>query len=391
MSIREHGRRYHSQPATVAYSSKDLDGIKPPFLKFGDESALKQFRLAFIKYCQKHANAMRRRPYAHRVRPRSVVECIDPDSLMYVCNHELPRKYRTKRPERVSARAVHDWVMRERQNDLGAEDDEGIKKLRNLKLSLNGGDAIRQVQQLFINVRKIRRLYRLRTTQKQIIRWILKNITPEPIKWTIQNILQQDTVKGQRASRKLSAFHRLVMSVAKTFHRSISLGLLKKGKNRQERRKGNKNNNQSGGGGKNGGKDRNGQNGGDKNGGKKKTNKKGELIVCFQCGGNHYVTQCKVVPTERKKWTIAEWIAHKKSTNSDGPTSDQQNTGQQDRTQNSQRRNSSRKRPGGRKNALTTSSDPVGSQDESASESDDSTPGVKKALGSRPKRMKTSQ
>ena len=141
----------------------------------------------------------------------------------------------------------------------------------------------------------------MKTTQKQIIRWILKNITPEPIKWTIQNILQQDTVKGQRAARKLSAFHSLVMSVAKTFHRSISLGLLKKGKNRQERRKGNKNNNQSGGGGKNGGKDRNGQNGGDKNGGKKKTNKKGELIVCFQCGGNHYVTQCKVVSAERKK------------------------------------------------------------------------------------------
>ena len=110
MSIREHGRRYHSQPATVVYSSKDLDGIKPPFLKFGDESALKQFRLTFIKYCQKHANAIRRRPYAHRVRPRSVVECIDPDLLMYVCNHELSRKYRTKRPERVSARAVHDWV-----------------------------------------------------------------------------------------------------------------------------------------------------------------------------------------------------------------------------------------------------------------------------------------
>ena len=138
---------------------------------------------------------MRRRPFAHRVRPRSIVECIDPDLLIYVCKHELPVEFRTKRPERVSARTINDWVMQERKNDIGAEDDEGIKKLRNLKLSLNGGDTIRQVQQLFINVRKIRRLYRLRTNQKQIIRWILKNVTPEPIKWTIQNILQQDTVQ----------------------------------------------------------------------------------------------------------------------------------------------------------------------------------------------------
>ena len=57
------------------------------------------------------------------------------------------------------------------------------------------------------------------------------------------------------------------MSVVKTFHRNISLGLLKKGKNHQERRTGNKNNNRNGGGGKNGGKNKNGQNGGDKNGG----------------------------------------------------------------------------------------------------------------------------
>ena len=145
MSIRQHGRRYRNQPATVVYSSKDLDGIKPPHLKYGDESALKQFRLAFLKYCQKHANAMRRRPSAHRVRPRSVVEWIDPDLLIYICKHELPAKFRTKRPERVSARAIHDWVMQEQKSDIGAEDDEGIKKLRNLKLSLNGGDAIRQV------------------------------------------------------------------------------------------------------------------------------------------------------------------------------------------------------------------------------------------------------
>ena len=151
---------YRYQPATVVYSSKDLDGIKPPNLKFGDEAALKEFRLQYLRYGTKHANAMRRRPRAHRVRPRSVVELIDPDLLMYICKHELPRKQRTKRPENVSASAVHDWVMKSRGNRLGAEDNEGIKKLMNLKISLNGKDAIRQVQQLFINVRKIRRLYR---------------------------------------------------------------------------------------------------------------------------------------------------------------------------------------------------------------------------------------
>ena len=173
------------------------------------------------------------------------------------------------------------------------------------------------------------------------------------------------------------------MRVAKTFHNSIRLGLLKKGRNRQDRRTGNKNNNRNGGGGKSGGNDGNGQNGDKRNGGKVKTNKKGERIVCFQCGGNHFVTQCKVIPAERKKWTIAEWIAHKKSANSDRSTRSGQSTEQKNQTQNSNRRNSSRKHPGGRKNALATSNDPIGSQSESASEETDDTPGVKKALGNR--------
>ena len=175
------------------------------------------------------------------------------------------------------------------------------------------------------------------------------------------------------------------MGVAKTFHRSISLGLLKKGKSRQERQTGNKKNNGGGGGGESGGKDANGQSGNKQNGGKVKTNKKGERIVCFQCGGNHYVTKCKTVPAERKKWTIAEWIAHKKATNSDRPTSSGQDIEQKNSSRNSKKKKSSQKRPGGRKNALATSSDPIGSEGESASESDD-TPGVKKALTSRQKR-----
>ena len=98
---------------------------------------------------------MRRRPPGHRVLPRAVVECIDADLLMYVCRYELPRRYRTRRPERVDARAVHNWVMKRQENELDAEDEEGLSKIRELTCDISGAEGVRAVQQLFIDIRKI--------------------------------------------------------------------------------------------------------------------------------------------------------------------------------------------------------------------------------------------
>ena len=75
---------------TVVYTSEDLKKVRSPWLKFGDEKAKKQFRLAYLKYVQSHNNVMRGRPRSHRVPPRAVVECIDADLLLYICKFELP-------------------------------------------------------------------------------------------------------------------------------------------------------------------------------------------------------------------------------------------------------------------------------------------------------------
>ena len=140
-----------------------------------------------------------------------VVECIDPDLLIYICRYELPKRYRTNRPENVEAKAVHDWVMGHRAPEIDAEDSEGISQLKKLTCNLGGENGVREVQQMFIQVRKIRKLYRLKTTQKEIIRWLVSKIQPKTVKWTITNILKQNTAQAYLASKKLSAFHRLVM------------------------------------------------------------------------------------------------------------------------------------------------------------------------------------
>ena len=168
---------------------------------------------------------MRQRPKSHQVLPRTVVECIDPDLLVYICKHELPKRYRTNRPELVDAKAVHDWVMKPRVKNIETEDKEGIASLKKLTCDLGGENGVREVQQMFIQVNKIRRLYRLKTHQKTIIQWLVSKIKPRSVKRTITNILKQDTAQARKQARKLSAFHKLVMRVAKTCWESIQLGI----------------------------------------------------------------------------------------------------------------------------------------------------------------------
>ena len=148
---------------------------------------------------------MRCRPHANRVDPKTVVECVDPDLLLYICMYELPRRYRTNRPERVSALAVHEWVMQMKGTYLDAEDDDGLAQVKKLSCDLGGLHGVREVQQLFIKLRKLRKLHRLKTKQRQIIIWLAYNIKPSNVRKKVQGILKQDTA-GQARRQEAQAF-----------------------------------------------------------------------------------------------------------------------------------------------------------------------------------------
>ena len=74
---------------------------------------------------------------------KAVVECVDPDLLMYICTRGLKRRYRTKDPSQVSAARVHVWVMKRKKNVLGLEDEEDLKKLKALlRLNITGENGV---------------------------------------------------------------------------------------------------------------------------------------------------------------------------------------------------------------------------------------------------------
>lgn len=103
-----------------------------------------------------------------------MVECIDPDLLLYICQYELAKKHRTNNPAKVSALTVHRWVMmKHKKGKLEMGDSEGIKRLKSLKLALNGHAGVRGVQNLFIQIDKTRKHFRLKTSEKPIIKWVV--------------------------------------------------------------------------------------------------------------------------------------------------------------------------------------------------------------------------
>ena len=115
--------------------------------------------------------------------------------------------------------------MKVKSSLLDAEDSDGIRQLRALKCTIGGPNGVREVQQFFIKVRKLRKLHRVKISEKQIIAWLSYNILPPEVKRTVAGILRQNTKRGRLASRYLSRFHKLLMTIAKTFNRSFELGL----------------------------------------------------------------------------------------------------------------------------------------------------------------------
>ena len=325
---------------TVVYGGALEKDPKPPFLKHGDAASRAAFRLKYLKYVKTHELGQRTRPADYRTYPKAVVECIDPDLLWYACKYELPRKFRTSNPAKADALAVHNWVLTKNSSEMDADDEEGIKAIKALKCNLTGENGVKNVQELFIQVRRTRKRYRLRVSSKQIIYWLTSNISPPKVKRTIINIQKQEGRRGQKASKDLSYFHKILRRVARRFKVSHDLGLEEKPKTgggdygKGGGGKGGKNKDQdkadSPGGGDSSGNQRKGG-GGRGNGGRGRGRGRGRCrgggrgrgggpsekpipdhVRCINCNGKHYVSSCPRLPREKKNWTFEQHLADKR-------------------------------------------------------------------------------
>ena len=130
---------YRHQVAMMrAFDPYDLKGVNSPWLTDGDRKSRDAFRIKYLAYLQKHKTVMRKRHPMQRVLPKTVVECIKPALLMYICKHLLDKKDRTSRPEKVKALVIHRWVMQRREETFGADDNDGVAAIKKLKIELNG-------------------------------------------------------------------------------------------------------------------------------------------------------------------------------------------------------------------------------------------------------------
>ena len=282
--------------------------MKAPWLKHGDEKAKRVFEEAYLKYCAKHDRVMRNRPVVYRILPKAVVECMDPDLLEYVCRRALPKKYRSKNPATVSAQVIHDWVMTRKSNRLGAEDGNGLKKLKATRIDLSGENGVRSVQTAFIEIGKIRKEYNLQIKEEEIIKNLMYELKPVSTRAVIRDILKQGNKRSTKARKRLAKFHDLLMEFLKTFNEARAFGMVvtkeakpgPKGPPKPPQNPRNPRNPTDSSKGKEEGKD--GMN-------VQQGPKRGNYIYC---GGRHFVRNCSTLPEERKKWTWEQHLAAKR-------------------------------------------------------------------------------
>ena len=300
-------------PAAVMYNPPDEKKNPAPVLRHGDPDAKKLFRPKYKKYVAKHKSDQRSIPPAYRVAPKAVVECIEPTLLMQICRLELAKKYRTKKPEDVSAMAVHKWVMGEEKLPIELEDNEGVQKMRALKCTIDATSGLRNVQELFMKVFEYRETYRMRTSQQEIIKWLSQGIKPNPVKYTVLNALRVEGKRGRARRKRLTTFHRLLKKLAKKFYEAKALGLNIGGTDKPDPKptvpppkpKPKPSPNPKD---KDKDKDKDRDKGGDKDGPPKR-----RTFKCFHCGKDHKVAECPTCPADKKAWSPARWYEEKKA------------------------------------------------------------------------------
>ena len=284
------------------YDPYDLKGIVAPQLNYGDDATRETFRVKYLDYVTKHKAKMRKRAPRDRVLPQSVVECMRPSLLAYVCKHLLAPKYQTDNPESVGALVVHRWAMRRTKRTVAAENNKGIKEIKALKISLTGKDGVKNVQKAFMDLAEIRRKYRLATSEKEIIKWLTWNVTPERARLTVQNYLKEEGEDARKAGRQVKEYHDLIMGMAEQFEGAYRLGMGEKARKPKSQRnvdknKGNKDRTRSRqpGNGRDSNKSRDGDEGDEGT-----TNPK--MRPCVWCNKLHYLNKCPTLPEEMKKW-----------------------------------------------------------------------------------------
>ena len=327
----ESGYEDYARALRRAYDPFDLKGVDAPTLQDGDRASRARFRIKYLDYVAKHKQKMRKRAPEDRFLPQAVVECIKPSLLAYICKHLLAEEKRTDNPENVRAIVIHRWVMkRTAEAFLSAEINEGMKKVKALKLELSGEQGVKNVQRAFINLTEIREKYRLKTKEKEIVRVMAYNIKPDESRMTVQNYLKMESEDAIQAGLKVAKFHDLLMDMVMTFEKAHGLGLKT---NQPPRSTGDGN---GGGNSKNSRKGREKQKGrGDKRNSKSKgkgnpsvenpkdgddkpkseKQKIGEKLKamglvgkCLNCGGDHKVGACPTLPAEKKEWTVRQHL-----------------------------------------------------------------------------------
>ena len=97
--------------------------------------------------------------------------------------------------------------------------------MNKIKLHLDGKSGVDNIHKAWINLSKLQDQYDAILPAKTIVKALLNNITPRPVKNAIQTLQQTGSEEQQQTKNNLADFHDLLIDVARTFAKSEMYGL----------------------------------------------------------------------------------------------------------------------------------------------------------------------
>ena len=276
---------------TVRVWSEDLGKAEPPELRSCLQDARRRFCKKYYKYVFAQAKAARK--VGVQTHPVPIYDCVDEDTLYYMRDHKLGEKWEGTPVEELPASVVHAYVT-SALTETGLESiDPAMRKLGELKCHLSAEGGLKAVEDLFKNITRIKREYRVDCTEKEIIRTVQEGVSPASTVKTIQNLWKAGTREAKRSRVSLKAYHKLLNKVAETAHEASLYGITTKTRERKPRKRDERER--------------------PKPEERKPQQQQGSYRKrsCFKCGSDrHAVFSCGRRSEEEKSWGMKKWYQY---------------------------------------------------------------------------------
>lgn len=192
--------------------ANDLAKVRIPKLYSISEEDILCFQLEYKKYLQK-VNELSER-YGSRIPIRTVYNCIDDETLYYLCymTKLIPEEHRTT-PAKLSRSIVHDTIMKYTPPGSSVYHRNIELELQQIKIKL-WPNGLKSIEQAWYQLIKMDKKYHTTIKSKVVIQILTKNLQPACASKQLWRMMITGSEEEQSIRGNLIKFHTKLIDIA---------------------------------------------------------------------------------------------------------------------------------------------------------------------------------